>query len=97
MALKSLAQTTWKPGERKTYANCWYRPIEDAGTAEKALRFTLSEDVSAAIPPGYEKFLRMAMDFASRFKPLDSTERQELLASAKGLTPIFTETAGPAA
>jgi aryl-alcohol dehydrogenase-like predicted oxidoreductase len=97
LALKSLAQTTWKPGERKTYANCWYRPIEDPATAEKALRFTLSEDVTAAIPPGYEKFLHMAMDFASQFKPLGSTERQQLLASAKGVTPIFTEATGPAA
>jgi predicted aldo/keto reductase-like oxidoreductase len=97
LALKSLARTTWKPGERKTYANCWYRPIEDPATAEKALRFTLSEDVTAAIPPGYEKFLRMAMDFASQFKPLGNTERQELLASAKGVTPIFTEATGPAA
>jgi aryl-alcohol dehydrogenase-like predicted oxidoreductase len=97
LALKSLARTTWKPGERKTYANCWYRPIEDPAIAEKALRFTLSEDVTAAIPPGYEKFLRMAMDFASQFKPLDTTERQELLASAKGVTPIFTEATGPAA
>jgi aryl-alcohol dehydrogenase-like predicted oxidoreductase len=97
LALKSLAQTTWKPGERKTYANCWYRPIEDPAAAEKALRFTLSEDVTAAIPPGYEKFLRMAMDFASQFKPLGSTERQELLASAKGVTPTFTKATGPAA
>jgi aryl-alcohol dehydrogenase-like predicted oxidoreductase len=97
LALKSLAQTTWKPGEAKTYANCWYRPIEDPPTAEKALRFTLSEDVTAAIPPGYEKFLRMAMDFASQFKPLGSTERQQLMASAKGVTPIFREATGPAA
>ncbi|MGI8958571.1 MAG: aldo/keto reductase [Bryobacteraceae bacterium] len=97
LALKSLAQTTWKPGERKTYDNCWYKPIEDAATAEKALRFTLSEDVTAAIPPGYEKFLRMAMDFASQFKPLSTTEREEFLTSARGFTPIFTETTGPAA
>jgi len=97
LALKSLALTTWKKGEEKTYANCWYRPIEDASTAEKALRFTLSEDVTAAIPPGYEKFLQMAMGFAARFKPLSSTERKELMASAKGLTPIFSEATGPAA
>jgi aryl-alcohol dehydrogenase-like predicted oxidoreductase len=97
LALKALAQTTWKPGEEKTYAKCWYRPIDDRTTAEKALRFTLSEDVTAAIPPGYEKFLRMAMDFASQFKPLSSTERQELMASAKGLAPIFREATGPAA
>jgi predicted aldo/keto reductase-like oxidoreductase len=96
LALKSLAQRTWKPGETKTYPKCWYRPIEDRLMAEKALRFTLSEDVTAAIPPGYEKFLRMAMDAASRFSPLSQPEREALLASAKNLNPTFTE-AGPAA
>lgn len=97
LALKSLAETTWKPGEKKTYAKCWYRPIEDEATAEKALRFTLSEDVTAAIPPGYESYLRMAMTFASRFTPLTPAERDGLFASAKGLTPIFRRDTGPTA
>lgn len=52
------------------------------------MRFTLSEDITAAIPPGEEKFFRMALDFAA-FQPLSAAERQELLASAKGLEPIF--------
>jgi aryl-alcohol dehydrogenase-like predicted oxidoreductase len=97
MALKALAKTTWKTGEEKTYKNCWYRPIEDPALAEKALRFTLSEDVTAAIPPGYEKFLKMAMQIASSFTPLTASERQNLLASARGVTPIFTEAKGAAA
>ena len=95
MALKSLAQTTWKPGETKTYANCWYRPIEDPETAEKALRFTLTEDVCSAIPPGYEKFLNMAIEFASRFEPLTTNERTQLLASADQYAPIFRKGSGP--
>jgi hypothetical protein len=97
MALKALAKTTWKTGEEKTYKNCWYRPIEDPALAERALRFTLSEDVTAAIPPGYEKFLKIAMQIASSFKPLTASERQNLLASARGVTPIFTEAKGAAA
>ena len=97
MALKALAKTTWKPGEEKTYANCWYRPIEDPALAEKALRFTLSEDVSAAIPPGYEKFLNMALQIASKFTPLSADERKHLLASAQGVTPIFSKSSGAAA
>ena len=97
MALKALAKTTWKPGEERTYKNCWYRPIEDPALAEKALRFTLSEDVTAAIPPGYEKFLNMAMQIASKFTPLTANERQNLLASAQGVTPIFTAAKGAAA
>ena len=97
MALKALAQTTWKPGEEKTYANCWYRPIKDPALSEKALRFTLSEDVTSAIPPGYEKFLQTALTIASRFKPLNAGERRDLLASARGVTPIFNKTSGAAA
>ena len=89
LALKALAQTTWKPGETKTYPNCWYRPIEDRETQEKALRFTLSEEVTAAIPPGYAKFLRAAIDIASQFKPLVGPEREALLASAHNTEPIF--------
>jgi aryl-alcohol dehydrogenase-like predicted oxidoreductase len=97
MALKALAKTTWKPGEERSYKNCWYRPIEDPVLAETALRFTLSEDVTAAIPPGYEKFLKMAMRIASSFTPLTASERQNLLASAQGVTPIFTQAKGAAA
>jgi hypothetical protein len=44
LALKAFAKTTWKQGETHTYAKCWYRPIEDQELAERALRFTLSED-----------------------------------------------------
>jgi aryl-alcohol dehydrogenase-like predicted oxidoreductase len=97
MALKALAETTWKPGEERTYKNCWYRPIEDPALAEKALRFTLSEDITAAIPPGYEKFFNMALKVASNFKPLSTPERQALLASAQGVTPIFSKAKGAAA
>ncbi|HTF65860.1 MAG TPA: aldo/keto reductase [Edaphobacter sp.] len=97
MALKAMAKTTWKPGEEKIYPNCWYRPIEDPAQAEKALRFTLSEDVTSAIPPGYEKFLQMALQIASKFSPLSAGERQALLASAQGVTPIFKRESGAAA
>jgi aryl-alcohol dehydrogenase-like predicted oxidoreductase len=97
MALKALAETTWKPGEQRTYPNCWYRPIEDPELAHKALRFTLTEDVTSAIPPGYEKFLQLALQTASAFSPLSAAERRTLLSSAQGVTPIFNRTSGAAA
>jgi predicted aldo/keto reductase-like oxidoreductase len=89
MALKALAQTTWKPGETRTYPNCWYRPIEDPDLQRQALRFTLSEEITAAITPGYPKFLRAAIDIAIAFKPMKESERTALLASARGTEPIF--------
>ena len=89
MALKSMAHTTWKPGETHTYPKCWYHPIEDPELAHKALRFTLSEDITAAIPPGDQRLFRIALAAAPGLKRLTAAERRELLASARGLTPIF--------
>jgi len=90
LALKTLALSAWSEGEdRSAWPKCWYKPISDPGLAEKSVRFTLSEDVTAAIPPGDERLFRLALDCAARFRPLDPKERQDLLASARGLPPIF--------
>jgi aryl-alcohol dehydrogenase-like predicted oxidoreductase len=89
MALKAMAHTTWKEGETHSYPKCWYHPIEDPELARKALRFTLSEDITAAIPPGDERLFRIALAAAPGLKPLTAGERRDLLASAQGLTPIF--------
>ncbi len=89
LALKSMALTKWKQGEPHTYPKAWYRPIEDPEQARTALRFTLSEDVTSAIPPGDEGHFRIALDAAPGFAPLTAGERTKLFASAKGVTPIF--------
>ena len=89
MALKAMAHTTWNPGETHTYPKCWYHPIEDPELARKALRFTLSEDITAAIPPGDERLFRIALEAAPGLAPLSARERRDLLASAAGVTPIF--------
>lgn len=89
LALKSMAHTTWPDGNHEAWRKCWYEPIDNAELAEKAVRFTLSEDVTAAIPPGEEKLFRMALDFAGRFQPLNPKERKDLLTKAHGVRPIF--------
>jgi len=91
MALKAMAHTTWATGETHTYPKCWYHPIEDHDLARRALRFTLSEDITAAIPPGDARLFRIALDAAPGLTPLTVKERNELLASAAGLTPIFSD------
>jgi hypothetical protein len=53
------------------------------------VRFTLSEDITAAIPPGEIELFRMALDFAARFRPLEPKEREELFAKARGIRPLF--------
>jgi aryl-alcohol dehydrogenase-like predicted oxidoreductase len=89
LALKSLAYTKWPEGTPKTHPKCWYQPVADRGMAAKALRFTLSEDITAAIPPGDEGLFEMALELASEFKPLSAGERRTLLAGTAGVEPLF--------
>ncbi|HBY60042.1 MAG TPA: oxidoreductase [Solibacterales bacterium] len=89
LALKALAKTPWERNAQKTHAKCWYQPLDGGDLARQALRFTLSEDVTAAIPPGDETIYRLALDHAAAFKPLDASERTALLARAREIEPIF--------
>ena len=92
LALKALAHTRWPEGVKRKeskFPKCWYKPVDDRELAAKALRFTLSEEITAAIPPGDERIYEMAVELAAGFKPMGKAERDALLASAKGLEPIF--------
>lgn len=89
LALKALAGTTLAKGEDRKWGKAWYRPIDQLDLARRALRFTLSEDVTAAIPPGHAELFRIAVDLASAFAPLSESERAALLADAAGVAPLF--------
>ncbi len=92
LALKALALQRWPKGTNRKeskYPKCWYQPVDEPELARQALRFTLSEDVTAAIPPGDERIYAMALDIAAGFKPLSPAERKQLLARTSGLVPIF--------
>lgn len=92
LALKALAYTPWETKDARKesqYTKCWYRPIDDLDKVRTALRWTLSEDVTSAIPPGSEQIYRMAENLGAEFKPLKPKERKALMASAAGLTPLF--------
>ncbi|MCL5746262.1 MAG: aldo/keto reductase [Acidobacteria bacterium] len=92
LALKAMAHTKWpenlKRADRK-YPKCWYSPVDNKELSIQALRFTLSEDITAAVPPGDERLYRIALDYAAGFKPLGREERTRLLAATKGIEPIF--------
>jgi aryl-alcohol dehydrogenase-like predicted oxidoreductase len=89
IALKSMAHTTWPDRQHDAWRKCWYKPVDDPALAEMAVRFTLSEDITTAIPPGEVQLFRMALDFASRYHPLSPQEREALLAKAQGVHPLF--------
>lgn len=92
LALKALAHTPWdSKAQQKAsgYTKCWYRPIDELELVRNALYFTLSQDITAAIPPGAEQVYRMAENLAAGFQPLSGDEQTALLASAAGLEPLF--------
>lgn len=89
LALKPLAYSPRPKGAEHTYPKCWYKPIDDPALALQSLRFTLSEDVTAALPPGDENLFRLAMETAPSFTPMTAEERSVLLASTKGREPLF--------
>jgi len=93
LALKAMAHTTWKEGAERNYSKCWYRPVSDPVLGARALRFTLSLPITAAIPPGEESLFRLALDTAESFKPMSTEEMEGLLAEARGVEPIFRSAA----
>jgi predicted aldo/keto reductase-like oxidoreductase len=91
LALKSMAKTVW-PAEQKhnhPEPKCWYQPAAFPDEASLGLRWTLGHPITAAIPPGDERYFRLAMDVAQNYKPLSAAEEQALLAGAHGAEPIF--------
>jgi predicted aldo/keto reductase-like oxidoreductase len=90
VALKALAQCPWRGAEERTYPNCWYRPIDDPPLVLQAMRFTLSEQVSALLPPADARLYRMALALAPYVTPLTSEQRRALLDRARSLKPIMT-------
>ncbi len=91
LALKSMAKTTWPADQKQNHPEpkCWYQPAAFPQEASLGLRWTLGHPVTAAIPPGEEKYFRLAMDVAQNFKPLEAHEEQALLSGGKGVEPIF--------
>lgn len=91
LTLKSMAKTVWPDDQKKDHPEpkCWYKPAGFPDEATMGLRWTLGHPITAAIPPGDERYFKLAMDVAQDYRPLDPREKQELLAGAQGAEPIF--------
>lgn len=89
LALKGLAHGKLADKARRPFAKCWYEPIAAPDLARLALRFTLSQPVTAAIPPGEPELFRLALDIADGFTPVTDDEVAELTRRAAASAPIF--------
>lgn len=89
LALKALAHTSISDDVDNQYPKCWYKPVDNESLAEKALRFTLSQDITAAIPPGDLRLYKMALSIARRFEPMDDDEIRLLMEQTRSMEPLF--------
>lgn len=91
LALKAMAKQRWPENDplRERFSKCWYQPVSEQSLASLALRWTLSQPVTAAIPPGEVPLFRMALDIAEQLKPIAPEEEKELIALAEQLNPVF--------
>ncbi len=90
LAIKAMARGPWPRGAKREYPGCWYQPCPDPEEAALALRFTLSQPVTAAIPPGDVSLFTMAVGIAQNFRPINESEAQALREKSKGIQPIFS-------
>ena len=91
MALKGMAKTTWPASIAKNHPHdkCWYQPADFPHEAALGYRWTLSRPITAAVPPGDERYFRLGMDIGQHFEPVSEEEQHMLMASAAGVSPIF--------
>jgi len=91
LALKALARQRWPQDDpsRKEYPKCWYQPLTERQEARLGLYFTLSQPITAAIPPGEESLFHMALDLAMDFRPLSTQDLEKAKQMAESLNPIF--------
>lgn len=89
LALKAMALREWPEGADRKWKKCWYEPIADEALARDAVRWTLSEDVTAAIPPGEKPLFEMALNIAAEFKPMTADERVAMTARDVPGNPVF--------
>ena len=65
--------------------------IDDPEEAGYALRFSLSQPITAAVSPSHFELLQWACDAADAYTPLTEIEEGKLKQAAEGLSTIFPE------
>ena len=75
-------------GKDRVRGKYWYAPIEDRELMKLALRWTLSQPITAAIPPGDLELWQMTVELAHNFTSITS-EEVILKNEAKGKRPLF--------
>ena len=89
LALKALGKRKWQENEIHKWKKAWYSPVDTFEEASLALRFTLSQPVTAAVSPGHAELLWWACDIADKFTPLTQAEELDVARRSQGIDTIF--------
>lgn len=91
LALKAMARQLWQAGDtRRDHSKCWYEPLEEREQLRRALTWTLSHPITAALPPGeYHQFKQALTMVQEGLKPLSAQDIEILKQDASKLHPIF--------
>ncbi len=91
VALKALARQKWPADipRSERCEGCWYQPIEAQEEASLALRWSLSQGIVSALPPGNETLYRRALTLADNLSPITPEETAQLRQLAMGQSPLF--------
>ena len=93
IAIKAMIREPWPTEdhlERKKFSKSGYRPLSEPGEVELALRFTLSQPVTAILPPSDEELFWMAVDVAMNFEPLTHNQKKKVRVWGSKTKPIFS-------
>jgi aryl-alcohol dehydrogenase-like predicted oxidoreductase len=87
MAIKSIARAPW--GDRPPTHTTWYEPFTEPEQIDTAVRFTLSQDITAICTAGDLQVLPRVLAACQNFRPMPLEEQEQLIATARQYETIF--------
>ena len=90
IAIKPVSAGGWKPGERRTRGNWWYRVLEEPKEIEQAIRFSLSLDpVVTVLPTSFFDIADLSIAAGKAYRPATDADLDALRALAGKYVPLF--------
>ena len=91
LALKAMAHGKLAKNEARDWGKCWYRPLDDAELAATAVRWTLSQPITAAVSPSHIELLRLMIRAVADLRPPTDDEIGRLRAHLGQRQPVFEQ------
>ncbi len=89
LAIKPLCRGAWPEGMERT-RRWWYRPVEEQGEVDLAMRFTLSQaGVVSGFPPAFLDLAAKAFAAGRAYRPPTEEEQEQLRELAASCESIF--------